>query len=120
MNKQDIQFQFGHLGINTTCPEQAQQLARYLCALFALPTQDGSSSVYSGKQIEIMKTPGRGTHGHICILTNDLPGAIEMLEARGVAFDRTAFKYDGAGQLLAAYLREEVCGFALHLSENGC
>lgn len=119
MPEQTIYFRFGHIGINAGAAPQARQTAVALAGLFALPCSEGESSIYAGAQIEIMKTPGRGTNGHIGILTNDLPGAIAMLEARGVAFDRGAFKYDAAGTLLAAYLKDEVCGFALHLSNDG-
>lgn len=117
MSEQNIRFCFGHVGVNTGSAEQARKMASVLAALFALSGKEGDSSIYSSEQIEIMKTPGRGTHGHIGILTNDLCGAISMLEARGVAFDHSAFKYDPTGKLAAAYLRDEVCGFALHLSE---
>ena len=119
MYEQKIHFRFGHVGINALSAEQARKVASVLSELFALSAEEGDSSIYSCSQIEIMKTPGRGTHGHIGILTNDLHGAIAVLEARGIAFDHSAFKYDPAGKLLAAYLRDEVCGFALHLSEKG-
>lgn len=119
MSEQEIHFSFGHLGVNAESAEQARKMASIFAELFALSAKEGDDSIYSCDQIEIMKSPGRGTHGHIGIMTNNLHSAIAMLEAHGVVFDHSAFKYDPAGKLLAAYLHDEVCGFAVHLLGKG-
>ena len=48
----------------------------------------GNSSIFVGsKEFEIMKKPGRGTHGHIAIGCNNVDRAIYHLSQRGVKFD---------------------------------
>ena len=78
----------------------------------------GNSSMFVGSLIEMMKNPGRGTHGHICIQTNYLDRAIYHLEKRGFAFDESSFKYNDKGELTVAYLKDEIAGFAVHFNQK--
>ena len=66
----------------------------------------------------MMKNPGRGTHGHICVQTNYLSRAIYHLEKRGFAFDESSFKYDDKGNLKVAYMKDEIAGFAIHFNNK--
>ena len=66
---------------------------------------------------EIMKKPGRGTHGHIAILTNNVDRAIYHLSQRGVKFDMDS-KNVKDGKTIAIYFADEVAGFAIHLVQK--
>ena len=110
----------------TSCPSKvanfADSVASTESAKFAtLLGQDvkvGNSSMFVGSLIEMMKNPGRGTHGHICIQTNYLDRAIYHLEKRGFAFDESSFKYNDKGELTVAYLKDEIAGFAVHFNQK--
>ncbi|MEG1276295.1 MAG: bifunctional 4-hydroxy-2-oxoglutarate aldolase/2-dehydro-3-deoxy-phosphogluconate aldolase, partial [Ruthenibacterium sp.] len=84
-------FTVKHIGINAANEDEALKAAKTFEALFGMACAVGNSSIFSGdKEIEIMKKPGRGTHGHIAIGTNTLDRAIAHLKLRGVAFDETS------------------------------
>ena len=87
-------------------------------ALLGQPVKPGNSSIFVGTMIEMMKNPGRGTHGHICVQTNYLSRAIYHLEKRGFAFDESSFKYDDKGNLKVAYMKDEIAGFAIHFNNK--
>ena len=69
------------------------------------------------EEFEIMKKPGRGTHGHIAILTNNVDRAIYHLSQRGVKFDMDS-KNVKDGKTIAIYFADEVAGFAIHLVQK--
>jgi len=104
-----------HVGINAADAGEAMKTARLFEALFALTVKEGNSSIFAGTAVEVMKAPGKGTHGHIAIGTPDVAAAQAELEAKGVAFDRSTAKYKADGTLNAIYLQDEICGFAVHL-----
>lgn len=111
-------FAVAHVGIN--CADQdstAAAVARFT-ELFGLPVKDGNSSTFTGALLELMKGNGRGTHGHIAIETDDLPGACQWLETQGVSFDADSAKYDADGHMIFIYLQEEIAGFAVHLLQR--
>jgi 2-dehydro-3-deoxyphosphogluconate aldolase / (4S)-4-hydroxy-2-oxoglutarate aldolase len=108
-------FRVAHIGINSENEEDAMKGATLFNRLFGHPLKHGNSSVFTGENIEFMKTPGFGAHGHIAIKTNSLPRAIAYLERAGIAFDYESAKKDPKGNITALYLKEEVLGFALHL-----
>lgn len=109
------EYQLAHVGINAANADAAQQAAVLLRTLFGFVPKEGNSSIFSGAGIELMKSPFRGTHGHIAIGTPDVAAARAELEAQGVVFDPSTAKYTDAGVLNAVYLKEELCGFAIHL-----
>lgn len=114
-------FEIVHFGINTGTPEDAGACADAFEALFALrrnPDKEGGDSCFTGTQIEWMKTPGRGTHGHIGLATSDLPAARAYLEEKGFAFDDSTAKYFPDGRVLVIYSKEEIGGFAVHLLQR--
>lgn len=118
MKENNIRFQFGHMGIHGDDAAQASSTADLLAAMFGFVPQDQPTAVYACDQLEILKTGSAGIKGHIGILTNDLDGAIALLEARGYPFDRSRFKYSENGTLLAAYMDLTLCGFSIHLSQK--
>ena len=71
-------FEIVHVGVNCADAEQALGCAKLFETLFALkpnPEKDSADACFTGTQIEWMKVPGRGAHGHIALATADLPAA---------------------------------------------
>lgn len=111
-------FQLLHVGINNESEDTASSESAKFAALLGEDVKAGNSSIFVGSLIEMMKTPGRGTHGHICIRTNYLDRAIYHLQKRGFVFDETSYKYNDKGELIVAYLTGEIAGFAVHFNQK--
>jgi 2-dehydro-3-deoxyphosphogluconate aldolase / (4S)-4-hydroxy-2-oxoglutarate aldolase len=111
-------FSLSHIGINSGNEEDAMKAAKLFNRLFGHPLKHGNSSVFTGDNIEFIKTSAPGAHGHIAIKTNSLPRAIAYLERAGIAFDYENAKKDAKGNITALYLKEEILGFALHLVQG--
>lgn len=109
------EFSLAHVGINAQSPEEARRAAELFCTLFGFELKGGNSSIFAGAGVEVMKTPYRGTMGHIAIGTPDVAAARAELEARGFQFDESTAKFKADGRLNAIYLTDEICGFAVHL-----
>ncbi|WZL74224.1 bifunctional 4-hydroxy-2-oxoglutarate aldolase/2-dehydro-3-deoxy-phosphogluconate aldolase [Clostridiaceae bacterium 35-E11] len=108
-------FRLAHVGINCENEEQAGQVASEISGLFSLKLKNGNSSIFADNMIEVMKTPYKGTHGHIAIKTNYIDRAVNYLKHKGFMFDESTAKYDASEILKAIYLKEEVNGFGIHL-----
>ena len=106
-----------HVGINSGSPEQAMKDAEMIAKLLNWPIKDGGKSTFAGTAFEMMKTPFRGTHGHIAIATNSIERAKWHLEQRGFVFDEESAGYKD-GKMLAIYLKDEFAGFAFHLLQK--
>jgi 2-dehydro-3-deoxyphosphogluconate aldolase/(4S)-4-hydroxy-2-oxoglutarate aldolase len=111
-------FSVMHIGINAKDEAAALGAAKLFGALFGFALKDGSSSVFSSDRIEIMKSQGPGTHGHIAVGTNSLSRAKAWLERQGIAFNASSAKTDAKGALTVIYLAEEIAGFAVHLLQK--
>lgn len=109
------EFSLAHIGINAANEAEAQKAAAQFGLLFGFAVKPGNSSIFAGAGVEVMKAPYLGTHGHIAIGTPDLAAARAELEAHGFAFLPETEKYKADGSLAAVYLRDEICGFAIHL-----
>ena len=104
-----------HIGINTENEEEAMKMANLIGSLLNMKVAPGNSSIFVGsKEFEIMKKPGRGTHGHIAIGCNNVDRAIYHLSQRGVKFDLDS-KVVKNGKTIACYFADEIAGFAFHL-----
>ncbi|MDO4291715.1 MAG: bifunctional 4-hydroxy-2-oxoglutarate aldolase/2-dehydro-3-deoxy-phosphogluconate aldolase [Eubacteriales bacterium] len=117
LTRQAVQTMFGfkvaHIGINTENAEEARRAAELFTQLLGMPAKEGNSSIFMGeKEIEIMKSPFLGRNGHIAIQTNTLPRAIAYFKARGFAFREETVTDK------AAYFKDEIAGFALHLLQK--
>ena len=111
-------LELGHIGINCADDAEAAKTAETLAGLLSMAVKPGNSSIFVGnKEFEIMKKPGRGTHGHIAIKTNTVDRAIYHLSRRGVKFDLDS-KNVKNGKTIAVYLADEVAGFAIHLVQK--
>ena len=70
-------LELGHIGINCADEAEAAKTAETIANLLSMAVKVGNSSIFVGKkEFEIMKKPGRGTNGHIAILTNNVDRAI--------------------------------------------
>lgn len=112
--KNMLGLELRHVGINSKDEEEAAKTAKTLCALFNLEYKPGNSSIFAGKEFEIMKSQGKGTHGHIAIAANDVDRAIYHIGRAGAAFDESTRTTDEKGTKFI-YLSGEFAGFAIHL-----
>ena len=110
-------LEIAHVGINSANEEEAMKTATLLCKMFGWPIKVGNSSIFAGTAVEVMKTPFRGTNGHIGIRTNIIERAKFFLESQGFEFDPSSANVKD-GQLKAIYLKDEVAGFAVHLVQK--
>lgn len=112
-------FELAHVGVNAANGREASEAAERFAYIFGMPVKEGSGGVFAGKVLEVLKTPYLGKHGHIAISTNYIVRAVNYLEnVLGVEFDATGFKWNEKGALNAAYLKEEIGGFAVHLLQR--
>ena len=109
------EYTLAHIGYNGTDLEDAKKTAAMFETLFGWKVKEGNSSVFAGTEVEVMKKPFLGTHGHIAVGTPDVAAAKAELEAKGFTFREETAKYKPDGTLNAIYLTEEVAGFAIHL-----
>ena len=111
-------LELGHIGINCADDAEALKTAELLGTLLSKAVAPGNSSIFVGnKEFEIMKKPGRGTHGHIAIKCNSVDRAVYHLGQRGVKFDMDSM-VNKNGKNIAIYLADEVAGFAIHLVQK--
>lgn len=108
-------FKLVHIGINCENKEQATKNAKLVSSLFGLDYKEGNSSTFSGTDFEFMHKPYYGKNGHIAIATNFPGRARAYLASQGVEFIEETAAYDDKGELKVIYLKEEICGFAIHL-----
>lgn len=111
-------FTIKHVGINNENESIAMEEGRKYASLFGTNLKAGNSSIFSGTFIEMMKTHGRGVHGHIAVGVNYVERAVYHLENRGFTFDEASRVYAEDGSLKAVYLKDEIAGFAIHLVQN--
>ena len=110
-------LEIAHVGINSADEAEATDTATKLCKLLGWTMKVGNSSIFAGTGIEVMKTPFRGTKGHIGIKTNFIERAKAYLERQGFEFDPASANVKD-GQLKAIYLKDEIAGFAIHLVQK--
>lgn len=114
-------FEIVHVGINTGNEPDAVAGAAAFENLFSLavnPAKESADARFTGTQIEWLKKPGRGTHGHLALATSDLPAARAYLEEKGFGFDDNTVKYYPDGRIMVIYSKEEIAGFAIHLMQR--
>lgn len=111
-------FHLVHLGINAADPKEAMKISAALCGLFGFAEDDrGDKSVFSGKSFEIMKHPGKGTHGHIAIGCTNVERAAFYFKNRGINLLMDTATYRPDGTMKFVYLDMELGGFMFHLVE---
>ncbi len=118
--KNMLGFELGHIGINSENADQAGQTAKMFSLMFGLEYKDGTSSIFAGKAVEVMKAPFRGKNGHIAIATNNLTRAVHIMQSKGYKMDTGSAKRDSNGNFTGAvYFEQEIGGFAVHLLQKG-
>jgi len=111
-------FELMHIGMNASDEAEADKTADFFAAVFGMNKKVGGSSIFAGTEVEVMKSPYLGKNGHLAIGTNDINRAVYHLERKGIAFDESTAKRDDKGNLKAIYMKDEVCGFAIHLLQK--
>lgn len=111
-------FELGHIGINSADEAEANATASAFENVFGFTKKVGNSSIFNDTVVEVMKSQGRGTHGHIAVKTNSVARAVRYLKSKGVEFIEDTFQYNDKGALRFAYLKDEFGGFAVHLVQK--
>lgn len=111
-------FELLHVGINSENDAQAGATAATFASLFGMTAQEGAGSYFNGTAIEVMKTVGPGTFGHLAIGTNYMDRAVAYLQRRGVEFNWESAQYDAKKKLVLIYLKDQIGGFAVHLKQK--
>ena len=84
-------------------------------AKLGMAINNGNSSIFMNKEIEVMKSTGLGKNGHLAFKCNDIERAIYFLKDQGFTVKEDTVKLDAKGKIKVCYLNEEVGGFAIHL-----
>jgi len=113
-----LDFAVSHVGINCENGNEALDVSGKFSGLFGWEQKVGGSSIFSGSGIECMKTKFRGTNGHIAVATNSVRRAVYQLQHQGIGVDMSSAKYDADGRMTVVYLKDEIGGFAVHLTER--
>jgi len=111
-------FKLVHIGVNCESKEDAQKSAMLVSGLFGYEFKPGNKSTFAGKDFEFMHIPYYGKNGHIAIATSSPDAAREFLASKGIEFIEETAAYDENGKLKVIYLKEEICGFAIHLVQK--
>lgn len=115
----DFDFSVEHVGINCGSAEEAAAASTFFGTLFGIaPSKDTAFSVYASPTLELVKSKGKGTHGHISISTSDLDGAMAWLASKDVLFDQNSVKQSPDGAIQVIYLSGEIAGFRVHLQRR--
>jgi len=113
-----LNFSVLHLGINTNSKQEAEKSAKRFQFLFDFGIRETELAYFASNGLEIMKGPGAAKHGHIAIGTSSILRAAAYLERNGIEMNYEAVRRDSAGKLQLIYLKEEIEGFAVHLSKK--
>lgn len=105
-----------HVGINANNTDEAKKIANLFTTLMGLPTLEQPPSFFAGTLIEVMKQNGRGTNGHIGFHVNNISAAEKYFSDRGFKIDETSRRLNSDGSTFLVYFKEEIAGFAIHLT----
>lgn len=113
-----LNFRIKHVGINSKNETEAKKTATLLCSIFDFDYNDTELSVFTGSAVEVMKFMGRGSLGHVAIGADNVDRAEYYLRQRGFSFDESTRRVDASGRTTFLYLKDEIGGFAFHLTKN--
>ena len=111
-------FELAHVGINHNNEDEANATAKELGSLFRMPVKMGNSSTFAGDAVECMKMNFYGKKGHIGFKTSSSLRALAWLRRQGYEVIEESIKMKPNGNVLAAYLKNEIGGFAVHIVEK--
>lgn len=115
--EQMLGFTLAHAGVNQNNEEEALNTAEQFEKAFGWKSNRGNSSVFAGNEIEVLKSNGRGTKGHLAVKTNNVERAVFYLKQRGFETDEDSIRRKN-GRVVLAYLKDEFGGFAVHLLQK--
>lgn len=116
--KNMLGFRIKHIGINSADDAAAANTANAFAAMFGFEKSEGNVSYFCGEGVEVMKSQGKGTMGHLAVGCNSVDRAVYHLSAQGIEFDMDTAQYTEKGALKFIYLKGEFGGFAVHLALN--
>ena len=116
--KNMLGFRIKHIGINSPDDTTAASTANAFATMFGFDKNEAVVSYFCGDGVEVMKSQGKGTMGHIAVGCNSVDRAVYHLSAQGVEFDMDTALYNEKGAMKFIYLKGEFGGFALHLTLN--
>ncbi|MCI9538051.1 MAG: bifunctional 4-hydroxy-2-oxoglutarate aldolase/2-dehydro-3-deoxy-phosphogluconate aldolase [Eubacterium sp.] len=116
--KNMLGFRIKHIGINSPDDTTAASTANAFATMFGFDKNEAVGSYFCGDGVEVMKSQGKGTMGHIAVGCNSVDRAVYHLSAQGVEFDMDTALYNEKGAMKFIYLKGEFGGFALHLTLN--
>lgn len=108
-------FHIMHIGINNADAEEGAANAKRFADIFGMAYRPGNRSDFVGTVLESCKVKFPGEKGHIAIGTYSVERAVAYLERKGIEIREEFRSVDAQGQMVAAYLKEEIGGFAIHL-----
>ena len=108
-------FHLMHIGINGLDEEDGAANAKRFAEIFGMQYRPGNRSDFAGTVLESCKVKFPGEKGHIAIGTYSVERAVAYLAAKGIEIRDEFLKKDAQGRMVAAYLKEEIGGFAIHL-----
>ena len=113
-------FEFAHLGVNARSKEEAEKFLLFCENIlnFKDKFEKPLSYFIADRKMELMKNDGRGTFGHIAIYTPDMDAGIKYLESMGYEMDYDDIRLDENGKIRLIYIKEEMNGFAIHLTSQ--
>ena len=111
-------FEVAHIGINHETEKEADETANAMSAVFRMPIKNGNSSIFVSDKVECMKTNYYGTKGHIGVKTRSSLRAIAWFESQGYEILEESIRKKENGNILSAYLKDEIGGFAVHIIEK--
>ncbi|OOB79555.1 MAG: hypothetical protein BEN19_07470 [Epulopiscium sp. Nuni2H_MBin003] len=115
--KQALGLKLRHVGINAANPDDANDITLGVSNLFMSEIRETDISYFISDEIEVMKNPFLGVHGHIAIGANNVPQAKAYFECIGYKF-REETRREVNGKLVFIYFEKEIGGFAYHLTQN--
>lgn len=114
-NSRQLSYRFAHVGINPVPGQGMEDGAAFFSGAFGFPSFDVGTSVIVAGPMELLKAPGPGRNGHLGIETEDVEEAIRDLAEKGFSIEESTLTYRSDGLIQSVYLKEEFCGFAVHL-----
>ena len=111
-------FFLKHIGINAKDENDCRATVDKLCRFAMLTPDERTGGIFAGTLFEVMKSPYRGTNGHIAVGCNFPFRALAFLENQGFAADMSTASYDDKGKLKFVYFKDEIGGFAFHIVEK--
>lgn len=107
-----------HIGINNLDEDTARRTAAQLCGIFGMGiANETDGALFVGDEFEVMKHDHRGKHGHIAIQVDDVEVAMRDMASRGIEFLEASIRYNAQGKINFIFLKQEIAGFAIHLTE---